>query len=456
MSSDLQELYRERLGRYTACIALQETDRVPISFGTTYFATKHMGYTYQQVNYDPKASVQMEVDFAKKYPQQDTQRGNVSWAPPADITASVMSRSPGRDLPPTSLNQFVEGEYMKADEYRQFIEDPIGYKLDVFYPRVLGEYTKGSVRRYMMFLKSGFMAGFTSAMNREKVQRLKNECGMPVPSQGSFTAPFDLLSDSYRGLNGIMRDMFRQPDLVKEACEAVLPEVVHRAMASADSNKHLPIFIATHKPCFMSPKQFDEFYWPTFYKGVKMLIDAGWPFRIFLEGDWTPHWHHLNEFPKGTILADVDNEADIFEAKKAFGHTQAITGGIPTDMLILGTPEDIKARVKLLCETVGKDGGWMPNGGGHIPTDTKPENFVALLEAVNEYGRYHTGPAPEPVTRKDDPNLIAPDLPEPQLVTPWEVVKEEYGWSIPGDEELIKSWWDRLDRMAYNWVITTR
>ena len=48
-------------------------------------------------------------------------------------------------------------------------------------------------------------------------------------------------------------------------------------------------------------------------------------------------------------------------------------------MLILGTPDDIRERVKLLCETVGKDGGWIPNGGGHIPEDTKPENFRALL-----------------------------------------------------------------------------
>ena len=57
-------------------------------------------------------------------------------------------------------------------------------------------------------------------------------------------------------------------------------------------------------------------------------------------------------------------------------------------MLILGTPDDIRERVKLLCETVGKDGGWIPNGGGHIPEDTKPENFRALLDAVMEYGKY--------------------------------------------------------------------
>ena len=27
----------------------------------------------------------------------------------------------------------------------------------------------------------------------------------------------------------------------------------------------------------------------------------------------------------------------------------------------------------------GKDGGWIINGGGHIPADTKPENYQALL-----------------------------------------------------------------------------
>ena len=35
-------------------------------------------------------------------------------------------------------------------------------------------------------------------------------------------------------------------------------------------------------------------------------------------------------------------------------------------------------------------------GGDHIPEDCKPENFQALIDAVNEYGRYTDGPAPMP------------------------------------------------------------
>lgn len=182
------------------------------------------------------------------------------------------------------------------------------------------------------------------------------------------------------------------------------------------------------------------------------LIEAGWKFRIFLEGNWAPHWHHMAEFPKGTVICDIDNEADIFRAKADFGFQQCITGGIPNDMLILGTPDDIRERVKLLCETVGKDGGWMPNGGGHIPQDTKPENFRALIDAVMEYGKYSDGPPPEPKTAPAGTGNV--EFPEPGVVTPWEVIKAENGWTIPGDEEIIKKWWNRLERMAYSWIMS--
>ena len=77
-----------------------------------------------------------------------------------------------------------------------------------------------------------------------------------------------------------MKDMFRQPDNVK-ACEALVPIIVNMAKAT-EINKQLPIFNATHKPSFLSPKQFDEFYWPTL-KCLMMLIEDGWKIRIFLE-----------------------------------------------------------------------------------------------------------------------------------------------------------------------------
>ena len=451
MSNEVKELYNQRLGRFQAAIAMEPLDRIPLTMNANYVAEKTSGYTFQQLMYDPHAWAQSAFNFAKLYPELDAFYPSFQWMVPNDVVNSRLWRIPGRDISPNSIQQFVENEYMKADEYRMFIDDPIGYRMNVYLPRIYGELEdKGSIRSSVAFLKSGIAFGMFGAMNKDLSIRLQEEVGMPKPWDGLFFAPFDFLSDNYRGLNGIMKDMFRQPDNVIEACEAVLPGIVQRSLAMADPLKRYPIFIPTHKPCFMSPKQFEKFYWPTFKKGVMMIIEAGYTLRILLEGDWSAHWHYMAEFPKGKVLCDIDNEGDIFEAKKAFGHQQCITGGIPVDMLILGTPEDVRARVKLLCETVGEDGGWMPHSGGLVPQDTKPENFKAMLDATMEYGRYSDSPAPAPKP------FAVPSRPtgEPSVVTPWDKIKETNGWTVPGDEQLIKQWWNTLEAMAHSWIMS--
>lgn len=453
MSDEMKELFNQRLGRYQAAIALEPTDRVPIALNTCYYAEETSGYDLQQIMYDPEIWTNVEIDFARKYPEVDTFRTNLTWAPAYDAVDYRLLRIPGRDLSPRSLQQFVEAEYMKADEYRMLIDDRAGFVMERYLPRVLGEFLeRGSTRSYIASVKSALAQGLVAAMNRQRAARLAAEVGMPVPVMGGFAPPFDAMSDKLRGLNGIMLDMFRQPDNVIEACEALLPDLVTTALAGADPERRYPIFIATHKPCFLSPKQFDTFYWPTFKRGVLMLIEAGYTARVSMQSNWASHWHHMTELPKGKVLCDLDNESDIFKAKEAFGHQQCIAGGIPNTMFIFGTPDEICARVKLLCETVGKDGGWIVHGGANIPADTKPENFRAMIDAIMEYGRYSDGPAPKP---KYGPKLAGKieGLPKPRMVTPWEVKKAELG-TIQGDEDLIRQAWEMLEKMAYNWLMS--
>lgn len=450
MKEDFARLRDERIGRYQAAIALEPTDRVPLAQATNYFYEKKSGYTYQQIMYDEEAWTQTELQAALEYPEVDTFRTNLRWSPEHDAVNDQLFKVPGRDLPPHILQQFVEAEWMKEDEYRLFIDDPITYRMDYYLPRILGEMQSGNTRSHVAFFKAGFALANFSAMNRRRMERLAREAGYVPPTVGIFKAPFDYLSDNFRGLHGIMKDMFRRPELVREACDAITPFLVSKAAASADPRRQLPLFVATHKPCFLSPKQFDDFYWPSFKKGVLALIEAGWTFRVFLEGDWTPHWHHIAELPRGKVLCDVDNESDVFEAKKAFGHQQCFSGGIPTEMFILGTPEDIRARVRHLCETVGADGGWIPNGGGHIPEDTKPENYRAMIDAVMEYGRYSS--EIKHCAREVSPPEDKPVSPLP-CVTPWEKIKEDNDWPVPGDEELIRTHWERLERVAYSWLM---
>lgn len=447
--SDMKKLYDERLGRYQAAMALEKTDRVPITTGSNYFSEVYSGCTNQEIVYDSQKWLQAEMAFIRDYPETDALRNNRIWGPLHDAVGSKTYRLPGRDLPKTVQFQFVEEEYMKKDEYRYLLEDPAAFMLERVLPRIFGEFNeRGSNRSYMAFLKGGMGQMMWAQILRNRSLRLQEDCGMPQPMTGAFLAPFDLLADVLRGLKGSLLDIYRQPDKVLAACDMFVDIMVNFALANADPLKRYPIFVATHKACFLSPDQFKTFYWPSFKRTIEKLIDAGYSVRAYLEGDWGAHWSAMLELPRGKVLCDIDNPGDIFKAKQDIGHHQCLAGGIPDSLFILGTPQEMRERVKLLCGTLGKDGGFIINGGCNIPYHTKPENYRAMIDATLEFGVY-------------DNNYRAPVKPAAEaipgftltkkMMMPWDVKLAELG-AIKGEEDLIRQPWENLETMAYNWL----
>jgi uroporphyrinogen-III decarboxylase len=455
MSEEIQQLFEERLARYQATIALEPTDRMVVAgTGSNYFAEVYAGHTRQEVMYDMNKWIEAESKFAEDFPQIDLLRAGRIWAPIFESVGFRLYRLPGRDLDANVDFQFVEGEWMKADEYDMLINNPVEFLIERRLPRVLEEFKeRGSTRSYMAFLKGGMAYMLMAQLQREKALHLARTYGLPQPFQGAMLAPFDILADGYRGLQGIMIDIFERPDKVLEACDALIPDLVNCAVAIADPLKRYPIFIPLHRGChpFLSPEQFDTFYWPPLFKAIMLLIEAGYTGRAYLEGDWTPNWHHLNEFPRGKIICDIDNKADISRAKAEIGDTVCLAGGIPDRMFILGTPEQIRSAVKELCETVGKDGGLIINGGCGIPYYTKPENFRAYVDATVEYGKY-SDMVKLKLKTPSTPTAAKP-VPghPPRVITPWETKVKELG-QVMGDEMLIKNAWEMLERRAYCWL----
>lgn len=453
MSAEKQKSYEERLSRYQAAIALELPDRIPISAGSNYFAEVYAGHTNQEFIYDASKWTEADNKFVADFPEVDSYRSGRFWGPLHDAVGFNLYKLPGRDLTPRNQFQFVEGERMKADEYDLLINNPVEFLFDRFLPRALDDFQeRGSIRSYMAFLKGGMAAGMMGGMVRARYQHMQTELGMPTSMGGVFLAPFDYLADGLRGLRGIMMDIRRQPDKIKEACEALIPDVVNAALAIADPLRRYPIFIPLHRGAFpfLSPKQFEEFYWPSLKKTMLQIIDAGYSIRAYLEGDWGPNWHHFRELPKGKILCDIDT-GDIFKAKAELGGYQCIAGGMPDSLLILGTPEEVRARTKLLCQTVGKDGGYIINAGCGIPYDVKPENFKAMCQTVLEYGRYKDTIDYQFKMSPTPPAGWTP--PKSRLVTPWEVKLEELG-GVMGDETIIKQNWEMLEKMAFNWLFS--
>ena len=170
---------------------------------------------------------------------------------------------------------------MRPDEYDALIEDPTGYLFNTWLPRVsrdvspMGQPT--SFRNNMSFLKGGMaMLSYFSGFGTQAAL-LRSESGSASAISGILKAPFDILADKLRGYKGLCMDMFRQPNKVLAACEAMAPHLLQVALSGADPDKNVPIGLWMHRGCvpFLSPSQFDRYYWPT----LKWMIEELWAAR---------------------------------------------------------------------------------------------------------------------------------------------------------------------------------
>ena len=138
----------------------------------------------------------------------------------------------------------------------------------------------------------------------------------------------------------------------------------------------------------MSNEQFAEFYWPSLKQVILALIDAGLTPMPFFEGDYTSRLEFLAELPPGKVLAHFDI-IDKQKAKEIIGDVICFWGNVPAQMLVTGTPEQVKDYVKELIDIFGDNGGLIVDGAvDGVPPESKPENVEAMTQAVFEYGVY--------------------------------------------------------------------
>jgi len=80
--------------------------------------------------------------------------------------------------------------------------------------------------------------------------------------------------------------------------------------------------------------------------------------------------------------------ADVAAVKKEYGKHLTFHGGISTQRTLpYGSPEGVRAEVRRLIETVGKDGGYIAAPAHDIPGDVPVENMVAMIEELQNQGK---------------------------------------------------------------------
>ncbi|HNR98335.1 MAG TPA: uroporphyrinogen decarboxylase family protein [Planctomycetota bacterium] len=398
MANEMEKLYQARLARYTTAMRNEKPDMVPIRPFVAEFTAKYAGYTCQEVTHDYEKAFDAACKCAAAF-DWDAVVGNMVyvWTGLTQAIGLKYYAVPGVDISPDTGFQYREPPpdraFMRADEYDALIEDPTGFLLNVWLPRVSTDVVPigapATLRNNLSFLKGGMaMLNYFFGFGGQN-QRLRTECGTVSAIAGILKAPMDILADKLRGYLGLINDLMEQPEKVLAACEALMPHLTWVALSGADPAKEVPITIWMHRGCvpFVSREHFDRIYWPTLKPIIEEIWSKGHQVLFYAEGSWDAHLGAFAELPEKSIIYHVDR-GDIFNAHKALGGKFCLSGGIPNAMLAYNSPNEVRACVKKVIEGVARDGGYIMDASAIVQDDARVENMRAMTEAAREYGQY--------------------------------------------------------------------
>jgi uroporphyrinogen-III decarboxylase len=405
--------YKARVQRLIDAINLKEPDRVPVQLPAGFFPAVYSGGNLKKSMYSNAELERAWKKFARDF-DSDTANGPglVFPAKVLEMIGHNLHKWPGHGLPDDGdMYQFIEGDYMKPEEYPSLIRDPSDFWMRSFLPRVAKVFEPFKMLPPMspkMGVPVGYVGAFANpeiqkayktlfAAGKETVKWSKTlgrinkyniEHGFPSMGGGSSGAPFDMIADTLRGTAGAIMDMYRRPQEIQEAMEMIAPIAIKGVLDSTKNSLSPIITMPLHKgdDSFMSDKQFEKFYWPTFKKVMTAFINEGLVPMPFAEGSYSRRLEIIKEMPQGSIIWWFER-MDMARAKQVLGGRACIAGNIPVSILMTGTPAEVKESCRTLIETCAPGGGYILTGAASMNSGN-PANLHAIMEAAREYGTY--------------------------------------------------------------------
>ncbi len=414
MSTSPEELFQEREKRVCDSVELKMPDRVPIVTLFGYVPALWAGISVKESMYEFDKCMDAWTRAMQYFaPDMADNPFTIRFlGPTLDALEFQQLKWAGRGVDDYTPYQFIEGEYMKGDEYDHFLFDPTDFIIRRYWPRVFKALEPFAtlpplreIMSYYMGLTNFFFfsnpdaaqaldALSKAAQNAKEmvtgavqfVERMKN-LGFPMQFAGTTQAPFDTISDFMRGTKGGMIDMFRQRDKLLEAVEKMLPIMFELGMGTKRRGGKR-VFIPLHKGLdgFMSAEQFETFYWPTLKRLLEMLIAEDLNPVVLWEGDCTSRLEVIGEIPPGKAVYHFER-TDIFKAKEVLGDRVCLRGNVPLSMLCTGTPDDVRNYCRKLIDNVGKNGGFIMDAAA-VVDGAKYENLKEMIDFTKEHGRY--------------------------------------------------------------------
>lgn len=233
---------------------------------------------------------------------------------------------------------------------------------------------------------------------KERARQLAEQNEFAILATPWLLFPFER-AHAMQGMDVFMLNMAMDPDFAKalltkitEVCKELMGPFLAELGDNVDIIK-IGDDLGTQESLLISPNMYREILKPLhadFISFIKERTKA----KVFFhtDGDVVPLIDDFVEIGVdilNPIQTSAGKMADLPMLKKRFGKNIVLCGAIDThEVLPHGSPEQVRQEVKRVMEILGPGGGYMIASVHTIMTDVPPENVLAMVDAVEEFGKY--------------------------------------------------------------------
>ncbi|MHB1334769.1 MAG: uroporphyrinogen decarboxylase family protein [Candidatus Humimicrobiaceae bacterium] len=203
-----------------------------------------------------------------------------------------------------------------------------------------------------------------------------------------FSIPRNLL-----GYENLFINIAANPKLVKEFVDmsaefnlALAREAVKRGAKIVFTGDDY----AYDKGLLISPKSFDEIFYPGFLKVIKGFKELG---LLVIKHTDGYIWPIIDKLIDSGIdcLDPIEPTAGMLlsEVKKKYGSRIALKGNVDcSETLTFSNVDAVVSETKKCIKDAGEGYGYVLSSSNSIHSGVKPENYKAMLDTLHEYGSY--------------------------------------------------------------------
>ncbi len=279
----------------------------------------------------------------------------------------------------------LPGVELGEDEMIQIIED--GKMTHDDYDVILNKGWKYFQEKYMkesMDLSFGDESFQFDATFRAYAEQKLDEYGYLNWDGGGCPLIFDWLT-SMRGIAPFFKDMKKEPEKIKAVLDVMFEDTIgdfKQSCINMSSNAFaIMVNPGVRGNCdFISRALYEKFVWPYTTGYADAVIEADLPVFFHYDARWDSFLDFFTYFPKGKCIFDTDGMTDIYKVKEILGGRMAITANTPSALLTLGNSDEVYNYIKKQISEIGPE-GFIITSSCSIPSNAKPENLKALVEA---------------------------------------------------------------------------